>query len=55
MELMADAESLLVQDEAAIAPLYYDGNAILQKPRLQNFVTHPYGATYDLKYASLEG
>jgi oligopeptide transport system substrate-binding protein len=55
MELMADAESLLVQDEAAIAPLYYDGVAVLMKPRLQNFVTHPYGATYDFKYASLDG
>lgn len=55
MDLMADAESLLVQDEAAIAPLYYEGFAFLEKPRLQNFVAHPYGATYDFKYASLDG
>lgn len=55
MELMSEAESLLIEDEAALAPLYYEGFAVLLKPRLQNFVIHPYGATFDFKYASLDG
>jgi len=55
MRLMMDAERVLVADDAATAPMYFEGEAHLLRPSIQNFVDHPYGAGLDAKWWRLEG
>ncbi|MFC7441963.1 peptide ABC transporter substrate-binding protein [Laceyella putida] len=56
-DTMIQAEKLLVGtgsgQQAAIVPLYYEVNSFLQKPYVKNLHRHPYGAEYDLKWASI--
>jgi oligopeptide transport system substrate-binding protein len=49
MDKLIEAERLLVQDDAAIAPVYFVGVAILIRPTIKNFIEHPTG-TYEFKY-----
>jgi oligopeptide transport system substrate-binding protein len=57
--LMIQAEKLLVGtgegQQAALVPLYYETNSFLQKPYVKGLHRHPYGAEYDLKWASVDG
>jgi oligopeptide transport system substrate-binding protein len=43
MDMLIEAETLLVQDDAAIAPVYFEGVAYLVRPSIENFVVHPTG------------
>jgi oligopeptide transport system substrate-binding protein len=55
MQLMMDAEEVLVADDAATAPMYFEGEAHLLRPTIKNFVDHQYGAGLDAKWWRLEG
>lgn len=55
MEAFQEAESVLVDEEAAIALLYFDGDSILTKPYLKNSFTAPYGPDWYFQYWELEG
>jgi oligopeptide transport system substrate-binding protein len=52
MDKLIEAERLLVEDQAAIAPVWFTGVAALLRPSFKNFVEHPIG-TYELKYLKL--
>src|SRR5215208_2304717 len=52
MDKLIEAERLLVEDQAAIAPAYFSGVAALLRPSFKNFVEHPTG-TYEFKYLKL--
>lgn len=54
-EAMAQAEKILIEDEAAIAPIYQRGLMSLQKPYVQNIITHPFGGDYSYKWAFISG
>jgi oligopeptide transport system substrate-binding protein len=52
MDKLIEAERLLVEDQAAIAPVWFTGVAALIRPSFKNFVEHPTG-TYEFKYLKL--
>ncbi len=53
MDMMVEAERLVVEDSAALAPIYYFASASLTKPYVRNYVVHPYGPASDYKYTSI--
>lgn len=55
MNLLMQAETLLVEEDAALAPVYFAASARLLKPYVENAVTHPYGPDADYKYWRIEG
>jgi oligopeptide transport system substrate-binding protein len=52
---LSRAEKILVgtdgDGQAAIAPLFYGGKALVQKPYVKDLYRHSYGAEYSLKWA----
>jgi oligopeptide transport system substrate-binding protein len=54
MDMLLEAERLLVEKEAVLAPLYFLGDAKLIKPRLKSYDEHPYGPFMEFKYARIE-
>ncbi len=50
---LLDAEKLILED-GSVGPLYYDGLSFLQKSNVKGIVTHPYGASPDLKWVTKE-
>ena len=55
MELMAEAERILLEENAVIGPISHGASARLEKPYLKNYVVHPYGAAAEYKPLRLEG
>ncbi len=53
LDFLMKAEKILL-DDAVIGPLYYEGRAYLQKPYIKGYVSHPYGASLELKGIKLE-
>src|SRR5690606_5775190 len=54
-EAMAKAEKILLEDDAAIAPIYQRGEKALQKPYVNGIIKHPFGGEYSYKWASISG
>lgn len=54
-QAMADAERLLIEEDAVIAPIYQRGLMSLQKPYVQNIISHPFGGDYSYKWAYISG
>ena len=55
MEMMAEAEKILLAENAVIGPISHGALARLEKPYLKNYVAHPYGAAAEYKPLRLEG
>ena len=55
LELMQEAERLLVEEDAACAPMFYDGEVRLIRPTITNYVNHPYGGGIDISLWRLKG
>jgi oligopeptide transport system substrate-binding protein len=53
MENLIEAERLLIEDAAVVAPVYHQGSALLVRPSIKNWVQHPTG-TIEFKYVRLE-
>lgn len=53
-QMMLDAEKMLFED-AAIAPLYQRGLAILQRSNIKGLVRHPSGPDFSFKWTNIEG
>ena len=51
---MADAEKLLIEEEAVIAPIYQRGGAYLMKDKVKGLLTHSFGGDYSYKWVSIE-
>ncbi|WP_347861181.1 peptide ABC transporter substrate-binding protein [Salimicrobium sp. PL1-032A] len=49
-----EAEKLLIEEDAVLAPLYQRSLAQLQKPYVKNVIVNPMGADYTYKYAYIE-
>lgn len=54
IEMLQEAEKLLLDEEVVLAPLYYQGKAFALKEHVNGLVYHPYGVTWDFKWASVE-
>lgn len=54
-EAMQKAEKILLEEDAAIGPLYQRGTAQLLKPYVKNVPIHPFGPEYSYKWAYIEG
>jgi oligopeptide transport system substrate-binding protein len=56
MDMLLEAERILVEEDAATAGVYFEGEAHLVRPSLQkSYVDHRYGGGYDIKWWKLEG
>lgn len=53
-EMMVEAERILLEEGAVLAPNYYRVRVGLEKPYVANSVRHPYGAELDFKYWRIE-
>ena len=53
-EMLLEIEKILLVEDAAIAPLYQEGTAILKRGTIKNLVKHPSGAEFDYKWAYIE-
>jgi oligopeptide transport system substrate-binding protein len=51
---LLEIEKVLLEEDAAVAPLYQRGNTYLTRPSIENLVIHPAGADLSLKWASVK-
>jgi oligopeptide transport system substrate-binding protein len=54
LEQLTEAERLLIDDQAVLAPVFHEGAARVVRPGIRNLVFLPYGVEVDFKYASIE-
>lgn len=54
LDMLIEAERMMIEDEGTLGPLYFEGKAFLQKPYVKNFIVHPYGASLELKHVKIE-
>jgi oligopeptide transport system substrate-binding protein len=54
LQQLSEAEKILIEDEAVVAPTYHEAQIRLIRPNVKNLVFHPYGTVVDYKYASIE-
>jgi oligopeptide transport system substrate-binding protein len=55
MDMLLEAERILVEEDAATGPMYFEGEAHLIRPAIKNYVDHQYGAGLDVYWWKLEG
>lgn len=53
-EMLLGIEKILLEEDAAIAPLYQTGTAILMRDKIKGLVLHPSGAEFSYKWAYIE-
>ena len=53
-EMLLDIEKILLEEDAAIVPLYQSGTAILMQDKIKGLVLHPSGAEFSYKWAYIE-
>lgn len=53
-DMLLAAEKKLTSEDDVLTPLYYNGYAYLTKPNVKDIITHPYGASLDMKYANVK-
>ncbi|WKA60495.1 peptide ABC transporter substrate-binding protein [Planococcus shenhongbingii] len=54
-EAMAQAERILIEEDAAIGPVFQEGIMSLQKPYVIDVVRHPFGGDFGFKWAYISG
>jgi oligopeptide transport system substrate-binding protein len=55
MDMLLEAERILVEEDAAATGVYFEGEVKLVRPIIRNYVDHKYGGGVDLKYWKIEG
>jgi oligopeptide transport system substrate-binding protein len=55
MDMLLEAERVLVEDDAGTAPMYFQGAARLQKPSITKYVNHPLRWRFGLEPLGGEG
>ena len=48
VDMLEEAERILVTEDAGTAPMYFQGQARLQKPFITRYVNQPYGGGKDI-------
>lgn len=54
-QALAEVEKILVEEDAAIANMYQFGSMALQKPYVQDVITHPFTGDFSYKWAYISG
>jgi oligopeptide transport system substrate-binding protein len=54
MNMLLEAERILVEEDAATWPYYFEGEAYLRRPAIEGFFHHKYGATFSPSFWRLE-
>lgn len=54
-EALAEAERILIEEDAAIAATFQMGYMSLQKPYVKNIIKNPFGSEYSYKWAYISG
>ncbi|WP_019414089.1 peptide ABC transporter substrate-binding protein [Paenisporosarcina sp. TG20] len=52
--MLLDLEKILLEEDAAIAPLYQEGTAVLMRSKIKNLLVHPTGAAFTFKWTTIE-
>lgn len=52
--MLLELEKILLVEDAAIAPLYQEGTAILMRNKIKKLLVHPTGASFSYKWTSIE-
>jgi oligopeptide transport system substrate-binding protein len=53
-EMLLELEKILLEEDAAIAPLYQEGESILIRSKIKDVLVHPTGAEFSYKWASIK-
>ncbi|WP_070119517.1 peptide ABC transporter substrate-binding protein [Bacillus marinisedimentorum] len=53
-EMLQEAERILLEEDAAITPMYQRGNAYMQRSFIKDLYLHPFGPEFSLKWAHVE-
>ena len=48
-----DAEKILLEDDAAVIPVYQVVEAHLRNPKMTGYISHSAGASYEYKYLEM--
>lgn len=54
LQMLMDAEKIMLEEEGTLGPLYFEGKAYLQKLHVKELIIHPYGASTELKSVKIE-
>lgn len=54
LDMLIEAERLMIEDEGTLGPLYFEGRAYLQKSNVKDLIIHPYGASLELKHVKID-
>ncbi|WP_313893747.1 peptide ABC transporter substrate-binding protein [Psychrobacillus sp.] len=54
-QVLAEAEKMIVEEDAAIANMYQTGSMSLQKPYVHGIIAHPFTGDYSYKWAYISG
>jgi oligopeptide transport system substrate-binding protein len=54
MDLLLEAEKVLVEDDAGVAPIYFQGTSRLIEPYIKDFVYQPYGGSLTLRLYKIQ-
>ena len=55
LDYMLEAEKVLVEEDAGVGPMYFDGDTSLVRSTIKNYIDQPYGGGIDLSLWKLEG
>lgn len=53
-ENLQEAERILLEEDAALAPIYQRGRSVVQQPYVKDLIIHPFGPEYSYKWTYLE-
>ena len=53
-QMLLDIEKILLEEDAAIVPLYQEGAAVLMRSKIKNLLVHPTGASFSYKWVTIE-
>lgn len=54
LDMLIEAERMMLEDEGTLGPLYFEGKAFLQKSYVKDLIIHPYGASLELKHVKID-
>lgn len=54
LDMLIEAERMMIEDEGTLGPLYFEGKAFLEKPYVKDLIIHPYGASLELKHVKID-
>ncbi|WP_142827562.1 peptide ABC transporter substrate-binding protein [Planococcus soli] len=53
-QMLLDIEKILLEEDAAIVPLYQEGAAVLMRSKIKDLLVHPTGASFSYKWVTIE-